>query len=72
MHLGVVYVSGKNVNLEMVRQGLAKVYRGRPAKRFDNDPYLKAEEEAKRAGAGLWGLGDRYISPREWRRGKRE
>jgi micrococcal nuclease len=36
-----------NVNLEMVRQGLAEVYRGRAAKGFDNGPYLETEEEAR-------------------------
>jgi endonuclease YncB( thermonuclease family) len=52
----------------MVRQGLAEVYRGRPAKGFDNEPYLRAEEEAVRAGVGMWSLKDRYISPRVWRK----
>ncbi len=37
--LGVVFVDGMNVNLEMVKQSLAEVYRGRPAKGFDNGPY---------------------------------
>ena len=69
--LGVVYVNGKNVNLEMVKQGLAEVYRGRPAKGFDNGPYLKAEDKARKAGVGMWSLGGRYISPRFWRRGIR-
>jgi endonuclease YncB( thermonuclease family) len=66
--LGVVYVDGKNVNLEMVKAGLAEVYRGKPASGFDNDPYQKAEDEARQAGAGMWSLGDRYISPKEWRK----
>jgi len=56
--LGVVYVDGKNVNLEMVRAGLAEVYRGKPAKGFDNEPYQKAEDAARR---GIWSLGDNYI-----------
>jgi len=25
----------------------------------------KAEEDAKRAGKGMWVLGDKYVSPRE-------
>jgi micrococcal nuclease len=66
--LGVVYVEGKNVNLEMVRTGLAEVYRGRPAKGFDNVPYQEAEDAARRTGAGMWSLGDKYISPKEWRK----
>ena len=66
--LGVVYVDGKNVNLEMVKAGLAEVYRGKPASGFDNDPYDKAENEARSAGKGMWSLGDKYISPKEWRK----
>ena len=66
--LGVVYVDGKNVNLEMVKAGLAEVYRGKPAPGFDNDPYQKAEDEARSAGKGMWSLGDKYISPKDWRK----
>jgi micrococcal nuclease len=63
-----VFVDGMNVNLEMVKAGLAEVYRGRPAKGLDNGPYQKAEAEAREARLNMWSLGDKYISPREWRR----
>ena len=66
--LGVVYVDGKNVNLEMVKAGFAEVYRGKPAPGFDNGPYEKAEDEARSAGKGMWSLGDKYISPKDWRK----
>ncbi len=66
--LGVVYANDQSVNLEMVKAGLAEVYRGRPAKGFNNEPYQEAEDEARKAGRGMWSLGDKYISPREWRR----
>ena len=66
--LGVVYAGQTNVNLDMVKAGLAEVYRGRPASGFDNKPYQTAEDEARKAGRGMWVLGDRYISPREWRK----
>jgi micrococcal nuclease len=66
--LGVVFVGGKNVNLEMVKVGLAEVYRGRPAGGLYLEPYWKAEAEAKKGGIGMWSLGDKYISPRKWRR----
>ena len=59
---------GNNVNLEMVKAGLAEVYRGTPASGLDMGPYWKAEEEAKAAKRGMWELGDKYVSPREWRR----
>lgn len=69
--LGVVFVNGTNSNLEMVKAGFAEVYRGPSAKGLDLDPYWKAEAEAKEAKQGMWVLGDKYISPREWRRGRR-
>ena len=65
--LGVVSVDGKDMNLEMVKAGLAEVYRGRPAGGLDLGPYWTAEAEAKKAGFGMWSLGDKYISPKEWR-----
>jgi len=64
--LGVVYVNGINVNLEMVKAGLAEVYRGPPASSLDLDPFWNAENEAKKENRGMWVLGDKYISPREW------
>ena len=66
--LGVVFVDGKDMNLEMVKAGLAEVYRGKPAGGLDLEPYWNAEAESKKAGIGMWSLGDKYISPREWRR----
>lgn len=66
--LGEVFAEGNNVNLEMVKAGLAEVYRGTPAPRQDVGPYWRAEEDARRAGRGMWALGDKYVSPREWRR----
>jgi len=66
--LGEVFVNGNNVNLQMVKAGLAEVYRGPPAKGFDVRPYERAESEARSAGRGMWSQGDRYVSPREWRK----
>ena len=70
--LGVVFVDGKGINLEMVKAGLAEVYRGRPAKGLDLEPYWNAETGAKKTGIGMWVLGDKYISPKEWRRMQRK
>ena len=50
--LGVVFVDGKDVNLEMVNAGMAEVYRGNSAPGLDLDPYWRAEREAKKAGIG--------------------
>jgi len=64
--LGVVFADGVNINLEMIRSGMAEVYRGRPPKSLDMDPYWKAEREAKKRRIGIWSLKN-YISPKEWR-----
>lgn len=66
--LSEVFVDGSNVNLEMVKVGLAEVYRGTPASGQNLSPYWNAEEEAKKAGRGMWVQGDKYVSPRDWRK----
>ena len=69
--LGVVFVNGTNANLEMVKAGLAEVYRGKQPRYFNVQLYKEAEMDAKNAKRGMWVLGDKYVSPREWRRGQR-
>ena len=54
--LGVVFLKGKNINLEMVRAGLAEVYSGDPPMGLDLEPYRKFEEEARKAKRGMWSL----------------
>ena len=66
--LGVVYLGQINVNLELVRNGYAEVYRGRPAKGFNTDPYWKSEAKAKAEKLNIWSLGEDYVSPKEWRK----
>lgn len=70
--LGVVYVDGINVNLELVKEGLAEVYKGKPAPGFDNRPYWDAEQEARKNKRGMWVQGDEYISPKKWRKQHKE
>jgi endonuclease YncB( thermonuclease family) len=70
--LGVVFVNGKNANLEMVKAGLAEVYRGRHARYFNPKIYQDAEAEAKKAERRMWVLGDKYVSPRVWRKIRRK
>jgi endonuclease YncB( thermonuclease family) len=36
--LGVIFLSGKDINLEMIKAGLAEVYRGKPPRGFDTAP----------------------------------
>ena len=65
--------NGKNINLEMLRAGLAAVYHGgRPAPGLNLEPFWQGEEVAKKAGHGMWSLGDKYVSPREWRKSNKD
>jgi micrococcal nuclease len=66
--LGVISLDGKNINLEMVKVGLAEVYRGKPAKGLDLGPYRQAERQARQTRLGMWSLGNKYVSPRDWRK----
>jgi endonuclease YncB( thermonuclease family) len=66
--LAEVFVDGNNVNLEMVKAGFAEAYRGSPAPGHNMEPYRQAEEDARKAGRGMWVLKDKYVSPREYRR----
>ena len=66
--LSTIIIGKTNVNLELVRNGYAEVYRGKPAKGFDSDPYWRAEAQAKSDQLNIWSLGDDYVSPRNWRR----
>jgi len=66
--LGVIYLDGKNINLEMVKAGLTEVYRGRAPHKFPLLPYWQAEKEVKDDLKGMWSLGDRYVSPKAWRK----
>jgi len=70
--LAVVNYNGKNINLEMIRQGMAEFYKRKPPKGLNTSLYENAEEEARRASRGIWSQGDKYISPSEWRRTRGE
>ena len=66
--LGVIYLNRQNINLEMVKAGLAEVYQGKPPRDLKMEPYLEAEKRAREAKTGMWSLGDKYISPKDWRK----
>jgi endonuclease YncB( thermonuclease family) len=58
--------------LKWLKAGLAEVYRGRPAKGFNPQPYKIAEQEARRNKRGMWIQGGKYISPKDWRKQQKE
>ena len=67
--VGRVYVGGRDVNAELVRQGAAWVYR-----HYAKDPALfSLEDEARAAKRGLWALPEaQQIPPWEWRKAERQ
>ncbi len=66
--LGKIYLNGRDINREMVRDGHAWVYR-----RYLSDKSLLDDERyAREAGAGLWSLPRaQHVPPWEWRRSGR-
>ena len=52
--LGVVYLDGRNINLEMIKAGLAEVYTGKLPKGFDAQLYRQAEAKAREAKVEMW------------------
>jgi micrococcal nuclease len=63
--LAEVILDGRNLNLEILREGLAEVYRGRTPPELDMRPYRQAEREARTRGKGVWSQGRHYRSPLE-------
>ena len=51
---GVIFLKGKNINIEMIRAGLAEVSGEELPRDFDLGPYRKAQNEAMKAERGMW------------------
>jgi len=66
--LAEIFSQGRNINLTMIHQGLAEVYRGRLPKNLDPAPYKKAQADARRRRTGMWSQGKAYKSPKTWRK----
>ena len=65
--VGKVIVNGLDINAELVKKGMAWVYR-----RYTNDEKLYAlESNAKKEKLGLWSSNN-FIEPWLWRRGARK
>ncbi|MDE0055434.1 MAG: thermonuclease family protein [Gammaproteobacteria bacterium] len=66
--LGKIYLDGRDINREMVREGHAWAYR----RYLTDQSLLDDERRAREAGAGLWSLPlAQHVPPWEWRRGER-
>lgn len=66
--LAEIFTGGKNINLKMVQDGFAEVYRGRRPESFDSGLYFNAEKQSKKLKKGMWAQGSSYQSPRHWRK----
>ena len=66
--LGKIYIEGRDINREMVREGHAWAYR----QYVSDESLLDDERRAREAGAGLWSMPQvQHVPPWQWRRGTR-
>jgi endonuclease YncB( thermonuclease family) len=65
--LGVLWDEQLNVNLLVVAMGYAEMYRGAPCQALCRD-LEQAEAQARRDRVGMWAQGEKYDSPRDFRR----
>lgn len=72
-HIGKILVSGRDMNIEQIRRGMAWFYRHYEGELTPNDrqSYDRAEAEAKNLRKGLWTDSD-PVPPWEYRLQKRE
>ena len=66
--LAEVFVGRKNINLEMIKAGLAEVYKGKRPEKLDSKTYLFHERKARQAALGMWIQKGSYKSPKQWRK----
>ncbi len=66
--LAELFVGSENINLALLREGLAEVYQGKMQAGLDKKAYLKAQKYARQHRRGIWSLGKAYESPRLWRK----
>ena len=52
--LGVIFLKGININIEMIRAGLAEVSDEELPRDFDLGPYRQTQKEAMRSERGMW------------------
>lgn len=64
--IGRVYMGEIDVSAELIRQGMAWVYR----KYTKDEDLYGLEKEAQQNKRGLWGSGQTPVSPWDWRKGK--
>jgi len=65
--VSIVWVSGRNINREMIEEGWAWAYREYLDRPYASE-YIAAEDQARRARKGLWRQGGNIQPPWEFRR----
>lgn len=65
--VSVVWLSGRDINREMIVEGHAWAYRKYLAEAYASD-YISAEDQARKAGKGLWRQGGNIQPPWEFRK----
>jgi micrococcal nuclease len=66
--LSTIFLDRQDINLTMIEAGLAEVYRGPESGNPYKQQYQAAEDTARSAKKGMWVLGDKYESPRAYRK----
>jgi len=62
--LAYVFIDGKLVNEELVREGLARTFFIGPNRKYENR-INKAQKEAQKSRKGLWGNPEKFKTPKE-------
>lgn len=66
--LAELFTGPVNINLELIKAGMAEVYQGKFPESFPYSAYVEAETRARARKVGIWSLGSRYMSPKTWRK----
>ncbi|APJ04485.1 thermonuclease family protein [Silvanigrella aquatica] len=65
-NLSEIFLNKENINLKMIENGMAEVYKGKKEKEFNIDFYIEAEKKAQKNKLGIWSLKN-YQSPKDYR-----
>jgi micrococcal nuclease len=66
--VSIVWVGEKNINLEMIKVGMAEAYVESMTDQTYRDQFLQAEKEAKSKRLGIWSQGILYERPSDYRK----
>jgi len=66
--VSLVWVGEKNVNLEMIKAGMAEAYVDYLEDQQYRDQFLEAEREARAKRRGIWSQGIMYERPSDYRK----